>query len=63
MSTTKSNINKTNVKRAAQKVEFSPLKVLPRALRVIAPESGSGVEKQPEKPAKELLLPVSQVSR
>jgi diacylglycerol kinase (ATP) len=39
------------------------IKVLPRALRVIAPEPGKGAEKIPEKAAKELPKPVSPVSK
>ena len=39
------------------------IKVLPRALRVIAPEPGAGAEKPPEKAAKKLPEPVSPVSK
>jgi diacylglycerol kinase (ATP) len=39
------------------------IKVLPRALRVIAPEPGTGAEKPPEKAAKKLPEPVSPVSK
>ncbi len=39
------------------------IKVLPRALRVIAPEPGAGAEKPPERAAKELPEPVSPVDR
>jgi hypothetical protein len=63
MSTTNCSINKTNVKRVAQKVEFSTLKVLRHALRVIAPEPGTGAEKPLEKVTKELPEPVSPVSK
>ena len=39
------------------------IKVLPRALRVIAPEPGTGAEKPPEKTTKDLPTPVSPVSK
>lgn len=39
------------------------IKVLRRAMRVIAPEPGTGAEKPPEKAAKELPEPVSPVSK
>jgi diacylglycerol kinase family enzyme len=39
------------------------IKVLPRALRVIAPEPGAGVEKPTEKTTQDLPTPVSPVSK
>jgi diacylglycerol kinase family enzyme len=39
------------------------IKVLPRALRVIAPEPGAGAEKPPGKTTKDLPMPVSPVSK
>ena len=39
------------------------IKVLPRALRVIAPEPGAGAEKPPENTTEELPEPISPVSR
>jgi diacylglycerol kinase (ATP) len=39
------------------------IKVLPRALRVIAPEPGTGAEKPPEKTTQDLPAPVSPVSK
>ena len=38
------------------------IKVLPGALRVIAPEAGTGAEKPQEKIAKEMPEPVSSVT-
>jgi diacylglycerol kinase (ATP) len=39
------------------------IKVLPRALRVIAPEPGTGAEKTPEKTTQDLPKPVSPISK